>query len=78
MTSLVVSGDVDQGWARPLEVTDCEAEGGHCDQPVELDVRVPAINARRLLCRGHAALFMFAAAGTDHSTKVLVRRLCNE
>lgn len=53
----------------------CELGLGRCVNAAEVEVRMPATNARRLLCREHVGYFMLAAAAESRESVVRVRRL---
>lgn len=53
----------------------CELGQGRCVRPAEVEVRLPDIGAKRLLCREHVGYFMLAAAGTSRASQVEVRKI---
>lgn len=55
----------------------CELGLGRCVRPAEVQVRVPATNAVRMLCREHVGYYMLAAAGAARESVVRVRRLAD-
>ena len=53
----------------------CELGLGRCVSAAEIEVMVPAIAAKRRLCREHVGWFMLAAAASHRVSVVKVRQL---
>lgn len=53
----------------------CELGLGQCVSPAELEVVLPATNARRRLCRDHVGWYMLAASANHRASVVRVRQL---
>jgi hypothetical protein len=58
-----------------VEAGGCELGLGRCVGPAEVEVRLPATNDRRRLCRDHVGYYMLAAASTARESVVEVRKL---
>lgn len=53
----------------------CELGLGRCVNPAEVEVVLPATNARRLLCREHVGYYMLGATSAARYSVVRVRHL---
>jgi len=74
VTALAFTGQVP--YADPsVDAGGCELGQGRCVFPAEVEVVLPAIGGRRLLCRDHVGWFMLATASSIDWSEVGVRRL---
>lgn len=53
----------------------CELGQGRCMFPAEVEVVLPAIAGRRLLCRDHVGWYLLGSVGSIDWSEVDVRRL---